>query len=118
MKESHHFKHSEREKKESNNHNHIKDEEVNNICFLSLNNIALKAFKDQEIDKIRQSECLFTDSLLKPSINFIVNDPMSTYCKTLFSHFECKNRFDLKELETKIRWERSQVKSKTEESIY
>ena len=116
MKESHHFKHSEHEKKESKNH--IKDEEVNTICFLSLKNITLKAFKDQEIEKVRQSECLFTDSFLKPSINFLVNDPMSAYCKTLFSHFECKNRFDLKELETKIRWERSQVKSKTEESIY
>ena len=106
-----------KELKHSESKNHIKDNEVQNISFLSLKNITLKAFKDQEIDKIRQSECLFTDSFLMPSINFLVYDPMSDYCKTLFSHFECKNRFDLKELETKIRWERCQVKSKTEESI-
>ena len=94
-----HIKHFEHEKKETKNISPDNRDTTKQII----------AFKDQEIDKIRQNGCLFTDDCLKPSINFIVDDPASSYTKTLYSHFSCKNRFDFKELETRIKWERCQV---------
>lgn len=70
----------------------------------------LKLFDSrQRIDEIRERKKLFVDERFRPSIDLVVVDRASNYCKSLFAYFNCKNRFDLNELVKKIKWQRCQV---------
>lgn len=58
---------------------------------------------------VKETSKRFSDVLFRPSLNLIVVDHSSPYCHSLLSFFDCKNKFDLNELSSHIKWERCQV---------
>lgn len=58
---------------------------------------------------VKETSKQFSDVLFRPSLNLIVVDHSSPYCHSLFAFFDCKNKFDLNELSSHIKWERCQV---------
>lgn len=72
----------------------------------------LKKIHNQDIDDIRRrsEDVPFKDAYFKTSINVLLPENLDgEYAKIVFQAFKCSNKFQLQELESKIKWHRCQV---------
>lgn len=82
---------------------------INNSLSVHSKQEHLKNFLGQDIVQIRRENTSFTDPYFKPGLSIITENVSGELANLLSVSLRITNRFDLNELNSKIKWKKSKV---------